>query len=147
MIRVSVNAKNAFAKLDALIIKVEEATQEGLNYGSESYIRTVKPPMDIGNLAASSWIIASKNPIGISLHSGPFKPARKSRDDIRLSSDFSKSMSEWNNEVGASKEPMTIVGYSAFYSVFHGEDWWRAPISNATSQTTKEVASLVRKIK
>jgi len=147
MIGISVDVKDAFAKLDAYVPKVNQATQEGLNYGSESYIRTVRPPVDTGNLGAASWVIASKNPIGISLHAGPFRPARKSSDNIRLSSDYSKSTSEWNSEVSASQIPMTIVGYSAFYSIWHGDEWWRSPINNATAEAQKQVSSLVRKIK
>lgn len=148
MIRVSVNAKNTFAKLDAYVLKVDEATQEGLNYGAEYFTKVARPPVDLGNLK-QSYVIASKNPIGILSNNARLfaGPTRKKEDLARLYADFSEKSSFYQGMVDRTKQPTVLLAYTAYYSIWQGDLWFRSEIGNTTKQTETLVSGLVRKIK
>jgi len=148
MIRISVDAKNTFAKLDAYVAKVDDAVQEGLNYGAEYFTKTARPPVDLGNLK-QSFVIASKNPIGIlSNNTRSFiGPTRNRADLARLYTDFSEKSSFYQSMAGRASIPTVLLAYTAHYSRRQGDLWWESEVGNTTQQTEALVSGLVRKIR
>lgn len=145
MIKVTVNYSSSLRKLKDYERKIKSATQEGLNYAVEKYLREVKPPYDLGNLQ-NSYYIAAKNSTGLVSSPSPFVPTRKKHDFDRLQNDYIGKANEYQGRAEAHVEPTTYLVYTAFYSQYHGDEWYTAPISSAVRAAVDEVSGQVRKI-